>query len=68
MITKNLSGFSSHKKNLMQQPFMAYENDTIPLTIADLNVTNGMNIIIIAGILELTKDCQGFEHALKIKG
>jgi hypothetical protein len=68
MITKNLSGFSSHKKNLMQQPFMAYENDTNTLTIADLNVTNGMYMIIISGTLELAKDCQGFEHALKIKG
>lgn len=51
----------------MQHPFMAYENDTDRMDIADLMVTNGMDKITIQGILELTKDREGLKNVLKIK-
>lgn len=51
----------------MQNPFMAYENDTDRMDIADLIVTNGMEKITIQGILELTKDREGLKNVLKIK-
>jgi hypothetical protein len=51
----------------MQNPFMAYENDTDRMDIADLMVTNGMEKITIQGILELTKDREGLKNVLKIK-
>lgn len=51
----------------MQNPFMAYENDTDRMDIADLIVTNGMEKITIQGMLELTKDREGLKNVLKIK-
>ena len=51
----------------MQQPFMAYENDTDGFTTGDLEITNGIESIIIEGRLEITKDLQGLEAALKLK-
>lgn len=51
----------------MQQPFMVYENDTDGFTTGDLEITNGMESIIIVGRLEITKDLQGLEAALKLK-
>ncbi|MFA5217197.1 hypothetical protein [Sulfuricurvum sp.] len=51
----------------MQQPFMAYENDTDGFTIGELQIKNGMEIITIEGTLEITKDRQGLEAALKLK-
>lgn len=51
----------------MQQPFMAYENDTDGFMTGDLEITNGMESIVIEGKLEITKDQQGLESALKLK-
>ncbi|MDD2367717.1 MAG: hypothetical protein PHQ90_00360 [Sulfuricurvum sp.] len=51
----------------MQQPFMAYENDTDGFTTGELQIKNGMEIITIEGTLEITKDRQGLEAALKLK-
>ncbi len=51
----------------MQQPFMAYENDTDGFTTGDLQIKNGINVITIEGTLEMTKDRQGLESALKLK-
>lgn len=51
----------------MQQPFMAYENDTDGFTTGELQIKNGIEIITIDGTLEITKDRQGLEAALKLK-
>jgi hypothetical protein len=51
----------------MQQPFMAYENDTDGFTTGNLTIKNGFDIISIEGTLELTKDKEGLEAALKLK-
>jgi len=51
----------------MQNPFMAYENDTDQLDITDLIVTNGMDKITIQGTLDLTKDREGLKNVLKLK-
>lgn len=49
------------------QPFMAYENETDSFQIDTLNVENRLDRISIYGSLELTKDRQGLEAALKLK-
>ena len=51
----------------MQQPFMAYENDTDGFTIGNLLIQNGTDSIRLEGTLEITKDRQGLEAALKLK-
>ncbi len=51
----------------MQQPFMAYENDTDGFTTGNLTIKNGFDIISIEGTLEITKDKEGLEAALKLK-
>jgi hypothetical protein len=51
----------------MQQPFMAYENDTDGFTTGELQIKNALDVITIEGILEITKDRQGLEAALKLK-
>ena len=51
----------------MQQPFMAYENDTDRFTIGNLHIQNGTDTIIIEGSLNITKDKQGLEAVLKLK-
>ena len=51
----------------MQQPFMAYENDTDGFTIDNLHIQNGTDTIIIEGSLNITKDKQGLEAVLKLK-
>ncbi|MDD3595594.1 hypothetical protein [Sulfuricurvum sp.] len=51
----------------MQQPFMAYENDTDGFTTGNLKITNGFERICIEGTLEITKDRAGLEAALKLK-
>ena len=48
----------------MQQPFMAYENDTDGFTTGELQIKNGMEIITIEGTLEITKDRQGRDDIL----
>lgn len=51
----------------MQQPFMAYENDTDTFTIDNLHIQNGTDTIIIEGSLAITKDSEGLKVALKLK-
>ncbi|MDD5053541.1 MAG: hypothetical protein PHO27_12470 [Sulfuricurvum sp.] len=51
----------------MQQPFMAYENDTDGFTTGNLQIKNGIDTITIEGSLEITKDKEGLEAALKLK-
>jgi hypothetical protein len=51
----------------MQQPFMAYENDTDGFTTGNLHIKNGTDAIRIEGTLEITKDREGLEAALKLK-
>ena len=49
----------------MQQPFMAYENDTDGFTTGNLLIQNGTDTIRIEGTLNITKDKEGLEAALK---
>lgn len=49
------------------QSFMAYENEVDSFQIEDLTVENRLDRISIYGSLELTKDHQGLESALKLK-
>jgi hypothetical protein len=51
----------------MQQPFMAYENDTDGFTTGNLQIKNALDVITIEGTLEITKDRVGLEAALKLK-
>jgi hypothetical protein len=50
----------------MQQPFMAYENETDGFTTGNLSIKNGTEMITIEGSLNITKD-KGLEAALKLK-
>jgi hypothetical protein len=48
----------------MQQPFMAFENDTDGLVTGNLSIKNGLEMITIEGSLNITKDKEaegGFE-------
>ncbi|MDD4856137.1 MAG: hypothetical protein PHQ22_08465 [Sulfuricurvum sp.] len=49
------------------QPFMAYENEVDSLQINNMTVENRLDRISLYGFLELTKDRQGLEYALKLK-
>jgi len=40
----------------MQQPFMAFENETDGFTAGNLNIKNGTEMISIEGSLNITKD------------
>jgi hypothetical protein len=51
----------------MQQPFMAYENDTDGFTTGNLSIKNGTEMITIEGSLHISKDKAGLEAALKLK-
>jgi hypothetical protein len=51
----------------MQQPFMAFENETDGFTAGNLNIKNGTEMITIEGSLHISKDKQGLEAALKLK-
>lgn len=51
----------------MQQPFMAYENETDGFTVGNLHIKNALDTITIEGTLEITKDREGLEAALKLK-
>lgn len=51
----------------MAQSFMAYENETDSYTAGELSIQNGMEKITIEGKLEITKDAEGLENALKLK-
>ncbi|MFH0710185.1 MAG: hypothetical protein V2A75_08265 [Pseudomonadota bacterium] len=49
------------------QPFMAYENEVDSLLIDNLTVENRLDRISIYGSVDLTKDRQGLEFAMKLK-
>jgi len=49
------------------QPFIAYKNEVDSLQIDNLTVENRLDRISLYGSLELTKDRQGLESALKLK-
>lgn len=51
----------------MQQPFMAYENESDSFRIDNLSVENHPDHISLFGSLDITKDAKGLEHALKLK-
>lgn len=51
----------------MKQPFMAFENDTDGFITGNLSIQNGIEMIIIEGSLNITKDKEGLEAALKLK-
>lgn len=51
----------------MRRPFMAYENETDSFDIDELHIANRIDKIRIEGSVELTKDRQGLEYALKLK-
>jgi hypothetical protein len=51
----------------MQQPFMAFENETDGFTAGNLSIKNGLEMITIEGSLHISKDKQGLEAALKLK-
>lgn len=51
----------------MQQPFMAFENDTDGFHAGNLIITNSTDVITIEGTLHITKDKEGLEAALKLK-
>jgi hypothetical protein len=46
---------------------MAYENDTDGFATGNLQIKNGIDTITIEGSLEITKDKEGLEAALKLK-
>ncbi len=48
----------------MQQPFMAYENDTDGFTTGNLLIQNGTDTIRIEGTLNITKDKEGRDDIL----
>jgi hypothetical protein len=52
---------------MLTQPFMAYENEIDSLQIDTLSIENRLDRISLYGSLELTKDRQGLEYALKLK-
>lgn len=52
---------------MLTQPFMAYENEIDSLQIDNLTIENRLDRISLYGSLELTKDRQGLEYALKLK-
>lgn len=54
-------------ENLMQQPFLAFENETDGFIAGDLRIKNGTDMISIEGTLNITKDKEGLEAALKLK-
>ena len=50
----------------MQQPFMAYENETDGFTAGNLHIKNALDTITIEGPLEITKGRE-LKAALKLK-
>ncbi|MFA6189806.1 MAG: hypothetical protein WC680_11070 [Sulfuricurvum sp.] len=51
----------------MNKGFMAYENETDSFSIGEVTVENRFDRISIYGSLDVTKDKEGLEKALKLK-
>lgn len=49
------------------QSFMAYENETDSFLIDKFTVKNKLDRIFLYGSLEITRDSEGLEYALKLK-
>lgn len=55
------------KEPIMNKGFMAYENETDSFNIGDMTLENRLDRISIYGSLDVTKDKEGLEKALKLK-
>lgn len=53
--------------NDMNKGFLAYENESDSFSIGGMTVENRIDRISIYGSLDLTKDKEGLEYALKLK-
>lgn len=53
--------------NKMNKGFMAFENETESFTIGEMTVENRLDRISVYGSLDITKDKEGLENALKLK-
>ncbi len=51
----------------MNKGFLAYENETDSFSINGMTVENRLDRISIYGSLDITKDQEGLEYALKLK-
>lgn len=55
------------EENNMNKGFMAYENESDSFSIGGMTVENRLDRISIYGSLDITKDKEGLESALKLK-
>lgn len=55
------------KEPIMNMGFMAYENETDSFNIGNMTLENRLDRIAIYGSLDVTKDKEGLEKALKLK-
>lgn len=53
--------------NNMNKAFIAYENETDLFSIGGMSIENRLDRISIYGSLDITKDKEGLENALKLK-
>jgi hypothetical protein len=53
--------------NEMNKGFMAYENESDSFTIGGITIENRLDRVSIYGSLDITKDKEGLENALKLK-
>ena len=53
--------------NDMNKGFMAFENETDSFTIGGITIENRLDRVSIYGSLDITKDKDGLENALKLK-
>ncbi len=51
----------------MNKGFLAYENESDSFSIGDMTIENRLDKISIYGSLDITKDKDGLEYALKLK-
>lgn len=51
----------------MKKGFMAYENETDSFNIGEMTLENRLDRISLYGSLDITKDKEGLEKALKLK-
>lgn len=53
--------------NEMNKGFLAYENESDSFSIGDMTIENRLDRVSIYGSLDITKDKEGLENALKLK-
>lgn len=66
-VTEYLVKNCADKEAIMNKGFMAYENETDSFNIGDMTLENRLDRISIYGSLDITKDKEGLEKALKFK-